>query len=68
HGGSAQSTGHNFYLQPTGSAYMGGLILAHFPDKPFPAPAHSDARIEYTVANLAFVLETNVIEVVEGVL
>ena len=68
HGGSAQSTGHNFYLQPTGSAYMGGLILAHFPDEPFPAPAHSDAVIEYTVGAYAFVLETNVIEVVEGVL
>ncbi len=66
HGGGAQSTEHNFYLQPYGSAYMGGLILAHFPDKPFPAPAHSDAVIEYTVGAYAFVLETNVIEVVEG--
>ncbi len=68
HDGTAQSTGHNFYLQPTGSAYMGGLILAHFPDVPFPAPSHSDAVIEYTVGNLAFTLETNVIEVVDGVL
>ncbi|KKM84383.1 hypothetical protein LCGC14_1299760 [marine sediment metagenome] len=68
HAGAGQSIGHNFYLQPTGSAYMGGLILAHFPNEAFPAPQHSDAVIEYTVGAYAFVLETNVIEVVEGVL
>ncbi len=66
--GNNQATNQNFYFQPTGSAYMGGLILAHFADEPFPAPKHSDAVIEYTAGNNDFVLETNLVEVVEGVL